>query len=186
MTESTLDVIRTCVVEAEEAKARLRAAIAAARQAGLSVPAIAEAAGVTRQRVYQILRETSPSLEALEARLADLDGRWECWIDRLAPRVEDRRYVAGYAAVTRFQNTANGKSVKRGRGKVYKDVRPLIRDLAESELLAVLEHRGDEAVIVALGESFDVEAVRVEIDEAAALREKLAAFGDTSGFFDGV
>lgn len=186
MTESTLDVIRTAVAESEAAKARFRAAIQAARQAGMGVPAIAEAAGVTRQRVYQILRETQPEREKLEARLANLDERWECWIDRLAPRVDDRRYVAGYAAVTRFQNTANGKSVKRGRGKVYKDVRPLIRDLAESELLLVVEHRGDETVIEALGETFNVDSVRLELDEAAALREQLAAFGDTSGFFDGV
>lgn len=181
-----LDNVRGAREALEAAKVALRDAVVSAVGSGERAVDVADAAGFTRQRVYQLVSEAGATEERMSARLAELDERWERWIDRLAPRVDDRRYVAGYAAVTRFQNAANGKSVKRGRGKVYRDVRPLIRDLAESELLEVLEHRGDELVIEALGEGFDVQAVRLELDEAATLREKLSAFGDTGGFFDGV
>jgi hypothetical protein len=44
---------------ADEADAKLRAAIVAALERNVSAIAIAEAAGVTRQRIYQIRDETS-------------------------------------------------------------------------------------------------------------------------------
>ncbi len=41
----------------DAARAELRAAVRDAHSAGVSAPTIAEALGVTRQRVYQLLKE---------------------------------------------------------------------------------------------------------------------------------
>ncbi len=173
-----LDTLRDATEAADKAKAQVREAIVSARAAGESVPAIAEAAGLTRQRVYQIVAEAKPAPDAakLRARLEELDAKWEALVDKLAPRQGDRRYRAGYPAVTRAQNTANGKSVKRGRGRIYTDVTVQIRNRAESELLAVLQNRGDEPV---------VQAIVRDLDEAAALRKQLATLDD-SGVFRGI
>ena len=45
---------------ADEAGARVRGLVLEAKQAGLSNPAIAEILGVSRQRVYEILRDSQP------------------------------------------------------------------------------------------------------------------------------
>jgi hypothetical protein len=181
--------VRAAVAAAVRAQADVRASIIAAVASGVRVPEVAAAAGLTRGRVYQILQAArpvpTPDEEVMLARLAELDERWEALVDLLAPRPDDRRYNCGYAAETRFRNVANGKARKRGRPPVYQDVKPLIRDLAEAELLLVLEHRGDELVVRALGD-FDRDATIRDLDEAAALRKDLAAFGDAGGFFAGV
>ena len=56
MTEP-LDIVREARNQLNQDRERLRAAIADARHAGQPVPAIAEASGYTRQRIYQIIRE---------------------------------------------------------------------------------------------------------------------------------
>jgi hypothetical protein len=186
---SPLDSVRAAREAQDAARVAVTESILAAHAAGVKVAAIAEAAGVTRQRVYQVVAAAKPVLDAegMQARLDELDEAWECLVDMLAPRLgrDDRRYNAGYPALTRVQNTANGKSAKRGRGRVYTDVRPMLRNLAEAELLLVLEHRGDKLVIEALGD-LDIDSILKDLAEAATLRDELAAIGDPDGFFAGI
>lgn len=56
-----LTKVRRAAEKAERAPAELRAAILAARAAGATLPEIAAAAGVTKQRVHQIVREEGRS-----------------------------------------------------------------------------------------------------------------------------
>ncbi len=56
-----LTKVQRAADKVELARAELRAAILAARSAGATMPEIAAAAGVTKQRVHQIIREAATS-----------------------------------------------------------------------------------------------------------------------------
>jgi transcriptional regulator with XRE-family HTH domain len=167
--------------EAVAARAAADVAIAdgmrAARQAGFTLQQIADAAGVTRQRVYQVLGATGrPAHEAaLQARLDVLDARWSKFIDALAPMFThpdgqreqlSRNQANGLAK--RKHVRAHAAAAKRGlASSVGPVLRPTVavegRDFAETYALRFVEENASNPVVV--------KVVR-ELDEAAAIREK--------------
>lgn len=165
---TSLDTVRGATAEADAAKARVRDAIVEAHAAGESAIAIAAAAGLTRQRVYQLVAEASAAETRDRARLAELDTRYERLVDKLAAG-EGR--AGDYKRVTALQNGQARKLARRGI--VQPTVKQMLRSHAESKLLAVLDHRTDEPV---------VQGIRRDLDEAAALRKRFAALDDTRAF----
>jgi DNA-binding phage protein len=134
LTKSLSEVSKTAERETAAYRAKA-AAIVQARAAGASVAAIAEAAGMSRQAIYNVL-EREPDEAELTTRLAALDARWDKLIDEAA------------------------RALRAGKKS---------RRLAEAECLRTLaNHPEDECV----------RAVVAELDEAVAIRERLAAFQD--------
>jgi hypothetical protein len=166
------------VKRAAEAKRRAeleyRSALQAARNAGHSAAEIAKSAGVTRQAARQALLRLNvppthePSRETMEARLAELDSRWELLIDELAE--VERPPDAYMRRETAKRNGRRGKDARKGLAS-----RPTVgqetRSFAEAKLLSALRRNPNDARVVAL--------VR-ELDEANALRQALEAGYDSS------
>jgi hypothetical protein len=69
---SPLDNVRGSAVAVRETRDALTDSIVLAHEAGEKASAIAEAAGVTRQRVYQIIGEAADREAAMRARLAPI------------------------------------------------------------------------------------------------------------------
>ena len=180
--------IREAIERKREAEQAYRDAIVAARESGVSVQAIAAEAGITRSAVYQLLegerRRREGSEEAMAARLAELDARWDALVDSVA----ETFMPADPRAEQAIRNGQNAKA-KRTLAGVRKDGKPSgsigkhrvvlptvrreARNLAEAKILRMLEHRVDEPL---------VRRIVAEIDEAAALREQLTALRDTRVF----
>lgn len=160
----------------------------AAKDAGRSVIEIAATAGITRSAVYQIIegerKRRAGNETTMAARLGELDARWDALVDSVAetfmpadPRAEQaiRNGTNAKAKRTLAGVTRAGKasgSVGRYR-VVLPTVRREARNLAESKILRMLEHRGSEVI---------VRRIVAEIDEAALLREQLTALRDTRVF----
>lgn len=172
--------------------ASLRAAVAA----GATFGQVAAAAGVTRQRVSQIVgptgrkpgrRKPEADTDAMEARLAELDQRWDRFIDALAERYAhpDPKGEQAYRNRTnhRIKLAQSGKT-RAGKNsgacspfarmRVMPTVRDETRRFAETFALRYLEEHGAHLVCV---------QVIGELDEAAGLREQLTAMADARAGF---
>lgn len=152
----------------EDARSSLRQCIVEAYEQGEGASAIADAAGLSRQRVYQILEEEGVREKRMRARLAELDARYDQLVDALAA---GEGKPGDYKRVTAIQNGMNRKLSRRGVG--WDPVSVTLRNHAESKLLSVLEHRRHEPV---------VQRILAEIDEAALLRQKLTALDEARAF----
>ena len=162
------------VKRAAEAKRRAeleyRSALQAARDAGHSATEIAGPAGVTRQAVLKTtVRPSEADWQAkAEARLAELDARWEALVDRMAE--VERPPDAYIRRETAKRNGRRGKDARKGlrpRPTVLEETRAF----AETKLLnALRNHPHDPSVRI----------VVAEIDEAHALRNALEACFDRS------
>lgn len=163
------------VRRAAEAKRRAeleyRSALQAARDAGHSAGDIAGPAGVTRQAV---LKATSPPVASVqwrrkaEARLAELDSRWDSLVDALA--ATDRPPDQWMQRENAKRNGRRGKDARKGlrrRPSVLEEARAF----AESKLLRTIrDHPQDPRVALVLR----------ELDEAEAIRQALEASFDRS------
>jgi hypothetical protein len=169
-----------------EAKAKrdLDAAILQAHAEGISNRAIAAACHLSHERVRQIVNAAKPAVDEarIEARLAELDARWDRFIDVLKDRYMPVESVR--RSEQAFRNRENGRAKRQSSGttragvasgaSAWKStVRPTVtveaRRFAETFALGYLEENGAHPVCV---------KVLGELDEAAALREQLAAVVD--------
>ena len=144
-----------------KAHAEFRAAVVAAHDGGrgLSAREVAEAAGLTRQRVYQLLEPTDGEIAA---RIADIRGRWEATVERFAEGWKNQ----GWERVE--QARRNGKARKRARKglKPFPTVADDRRAYAEKLLLAAIDRQPDHPVFVRVVDEF------AEWDRLAALLER--------------
>src|SRR6266852_1052563 len=162
------------VKRAAEAKRRAeleyRSALQAARDAGHSAAEIASPASVTRQAVLKTTVTPKPS-EAdwqakAEARLAELDARWEALVTKLAE--VERPPDAYIRRETAKRNGRRGKDARKGlrpRPTVLEETRAF----AETKLLNALGNHPEDP---------SVRVVVAEIDEAHAIRNALEASFD--------
>jgi hypothetical protein len=162
------------VERAAEAKRRAeleyRSALQAARDAGHSAAEIASPAGVTRQAV---LKTTVAPQEAdwqakAEARLAELDSRWQLLVDKVAAM--DKPPDAWIKLETAKRNGRRGIESRRGlppRLTVLAEARVC----AERKLLCTLRDHPEDSRVV---------AIVAEIIEAEAIRQRLEASYDRS------
>lgn len=153
------------------ADAEYRSALQAARDSGLSAGDIAPAAGVTRQAVLKLTSAPDVTYQwraKAEARLAELDDRWERLVDEIAEM--ERPPDAHIQRENAKRNARRGKDARKGlrrRPSVLEEARAF----AESKLLRTLrDHRDDPRI----------QTVLAEIDEANALRNALEACFDRS------
>ena len=188
---SDLTALRQSRGALDKAQSDLRAGILRAHAEGARVAEIAEASGYTRQRIYQMLAQAGPDEAGMRARLAELDAKWDALVDTLADgfmpgdaKAEQARRNVLNGRIDRAQNgvTRSGRrsgSVSPVRGmRKLPTVRAEARDRAESKLLRLLQDKVGEPRL---------DAIRLELDEAASLRENLAALEDARGdFFAGV
>lgn len=144
------------------------AVLAAVRSDG--VPAVSRAAGVSRQAVRQLVLRAGSDNGRLRERLAELDGRWQSLVEWRAGAYT----LKDASAITAYRNGRAGKRRKRGLGPLP-TVRSEALALAESELLGFL--RDGSSV-----DGVDLEAVRAEVLEAEALRDRLEAVSDDIPF----
>jgi transcriptional regulator with XRE-family HTH domain len=183
-----MDAVAKAATAKREAEARYRDAIVAARDAGQSAIQIAESAGITRSAVYQILEGERKRRETdevrMEARLTELDARWDALVDAVAetfmpadPRAEQAIRNGQNAKAKRTLAGVRKDGKPSGSIGRYRVVLPTVRrearNLAESKILRMLENRADELL---------VQRIVADIDEAAALRETLTALRDTRVF----
>jgi hypothetical protein len=163
------------VKRAAEARRRaeeeFRAALQAARDAGHSGAKIAQQVGenFTRQAVLKAtVAPTGPSREAMEARLAELDARWDALVGKVA---EVERPPDSYVKrETAKRNSRRGVESRRGlppRATVLAETRVH----AERKLLCTLRDHPEDSRVV---------AIVAEIVEAGAIRERLEASFDRS------
>jgi hypothetical protein len=165
------------VKRAAEAKRRAeqeyRSALQDARAAGHSAAEIAGPAGVTRQAVLKTTvpppRESEAQWRAkAEARLEELDARWEALVDKMA---EVERPPDSYIRrETAKRNGRRGKDARKGlrpRPTVLQEA----RSFAESKLLRALRNHLEDP---------SVRLVLAELDEAHAIRNALEASFDRS------
>lgn len=127
---------------------------------------VARASGVSRQAVAQLVRRAGGDVEAQRARLEVLDGRWRALVEWRAGAY----VLRDGARTTAWRNAQARKRAKRGLGRL-----PTLGEerfaFAEAELLDLLA-QGVEV------EGFDLEVVRVELEEADGLRGLLEPLGD--------
>jgi AcrR family transcriptional regulator len=126
---------------------------------GLSVQAIATAAGLTRQRVYQLLEPTDVEIEA---RIADIQRRWDATVAKYGEQWES-------PALDRvMQAKKNGLAKKRARKGLPR--LPTVAEertrYAEKLLLAALASEPDCPVFVSVRNQL------AEWDRLAALLER--------------
>jgi hypothetical protein len=174
------------VKRAEAAKRRaeeeFRASLLAAVESGIGYAQLATETGMSRQRVRQLATRagvTSPRETAMRARRDELDARWERFVDELTaayfvdPDAKREQLKRNQENGKRKRKYARAQSAARKRGLACRTVPALVptvrsdaRRAAETYALRLLDGNADHPV---LGK-----AVR-ELDEAAALREKLLA-----------
>jgi len=125
-----------------KAHADFRTAVVDVHKAGgISAQAIATAAGLTRQRVYQLLE---PSDAELEAKIADVDARWSAAVERFAEQWKSPTYERVEQA------KKNGKARKRARkglGPLPTIASERLR-YAETLMLQALDSEPDNPVFV--------------------------------------
>lgn len=163
--------VRRAAETKRQAEDEYRLALQAARDAGHSAAEIAAPAGVTRQAVLKAT--TAPTVShqwraKAEARLAELDARWELLVDALAET--DRPPDNWMRWENAKRNGRRGKDARKGLAR-----RPSVleeaRAFAESKLLRTLRDNAyDPRVRLVLG----------ELDEAHAIRDALEACFDRS------
>jgi len=126
---------------------------------GMSASEIAAAAGLTRQRVYQLLEPTDAECEA---RIADIRGRWEATVARFAEGWKSQ----GWERVE--QARRNSKAKKRARKGLgpLPTIASLRRGYAEELLLAAIDSQPDHPVFVRVRDEL------AEWDRLAALLER--------------
>jgi len=151
-----------------KAHADFRATVRTVHADGLGVQAIATAAGLTRQRVYQLVEPTDAELEA---RIADIDRKWDTAVERFA----DQWRLQSWERVE--QARRNSKAKKRAR----KGLGPLPtiaserRLFAETRMLEAIRSQPDHPVFV---------DVRRQLADRDALAAKLERRADRrSGIF---
>lgn len=176
-----LERVQDAARERERAASAFVQALQDARDAGYSGAAIAARAGVTRQRVLQLTENPANTEAGMTRRLAELDARWDRLVDAIAPRFahpdprgeQARRNVKNGRAAKRYARSAKAcesRGIPVGRPPVrIPTVAEETRNLAETYLLRFLENDATHPLLV---------NVRRELDEAASLREKLAALQD--------
>jgi hypothetical protein len=137
----------------------MRAAMIAARSNGESVQAIATAAGLTRQRVYQLLE---PADAELEARIGDIQRRWDATVARYGEQWESPKLDRV------MQAKKNGVAKKRARKGLARlaTVAEERTAYAEKLLLAALDSEPDCPVFVSVRNEL------AEWDRLAALLER--------------
>ncbi len=156
------------------ARLNLHNAVKATKAKGVPVPVIAKELGVTRQRVYQMLRDgvaakplgVDPEIQALRDRLAELDKRWNTMVDRLAP-----------AFVRPDQKQETGARNKVAKKRANKGLPPLRTVKAEARAFA------EEHVLEYITNHPELAACQVagrELVEADAIREQLTALADSA------
>lgn len=154
----------------ERASGKRDEAIVAAHAAGSSYRQIAAVTGLSFQRVAQIVTAARPEPEtdvaAMQARLAELDARFERLIDAVA-----RPDLPLGDSLRRDQAAKNGQAKARRRKKLgpLPTVRMDIRAQAEAEILNRLFESPDDAYC---------RRVIGELGEAESLREALASHID--------
>lgn len=181
-----LDAVRTIAAERRALEARYRGALQAARDAGHAGAAIGEAAGTTRQNVLKLT--TAPVVDVRAERLEELDARWDRFVDELAaaffvnPDAKREQLRRNTENGKRKRKSARAESAARKRGFVGRaalDLVPTVnsegRRAAETFALRYLEEHSLEPICV---------KVTGELDEAARLRESLAASTDPSWLHD--
>ena len=163
--------LQKAVQAVTDAREELHAAIREAVESGEKVTDVAKTTKYTRQRIYQIVGpkpKLEPSRKAMEARLAELDTRWELLVSELAE--VERPPDAYIRRETAKRNGRRGKDARRGlpaRATVAQET----RSFAEAQLLNAIRKNPQDASVVIL--------VR-ELDEANALRQSLEASYDSS------
>jgi hypothetical protein len=171
VTDNVLARVKRAADLRRRADEEYRASLQAARDSGLSAGDIAKPAGVTRQAVLKLTSAPSPTYQwrvKAEARLAELDDRWEHLVDEIAEM--ERPPDAHIKRENAKRNGRRGKDARKGlrrRPSVLEEARAF----AEAKLLRTLhQHRDD----------IGVQRVVAEIAEAAALRDSLERCYDRS------
>jgi hypothetical protein len=129
--------------------------------------------GVGSLDVNPELRSTIPQPDEtarLEARLAELDNRWNKLVDQVA--AAEHGAPGDYADITRRRNMQAKKRRNRGL-EPLPTVKSDLRNLGESKLIKLIRDKPDEPV---------VKRLRAEIEEAHTIRERLNARGEASIF----
>lgn len=166
-----------------DAEGAFVASLRTARDAGNTLQAIADVCGMTRAGVLYLLRKHDGQGDEarMVARLAELDDRWERFIDGLAEaftspdaKREQLRRNAENGKARRKHARADAASAKRGfRGVARVALVPTVksegRRFAETYALSYVEKNPGHPVVA---------RVLAELDEAAALREKLTTLHD--------
>lgn len=166
----TLQAVSEAAERRQSAEAAYRSAVvAAATDHGLSETA--RAAGVTRQAVAQLVKRARTDVERDRSRLAEIDARYESLVDAIAAREDP----AGLMADQRIRNGQAKRLARKGLGRLP-TVREEIRDLAEAKLLRLLDDRREDPVIAVIA------AIVAELDEAAAIRERLSSLLEARAF----
>lgn len=153
----------------EVKREELHAAIRAAVTSGEPAAAVARAAGISRQRVYQLVASGESRRTVVERRLSEIDGRYDELVDRIASGFT----ATDAKAITAARNAQAGKRARKGLGRLP-TVKEEARRLAETQLLRVLSHRCDDP---------GIRRVQLELDEAALLREELDSLTDADRGF---
>jgi DNA-binding phage protein len=157
--------LQKAVQAVTDAREELHTAIREAVESGQRVVDVAEATGYTRQRVYQIVgpkTERNPSREVMEARLAELDTRWELLVNEVA--AVDKPPAEWIARETAKRNSRRGIEARRGL-----PARPTVlgeaRAAAESKLLRTLhDHAQDPRIVTVLAEILEANRLRESLD----------------------
>jgi hypothetical protein len=167
LVERLREAERARVAAIDAAHAQYREAVLAELDGGASLRDVGAVLGVTRQRVHQLVGRRGPSeMERIIARLTVLDARWAKLVDAFAAREKPVPETVKF--LTAKKNARRGIRARRGLPP-ERTVLAEVRDYAESLLLHNLaQHRGERVV----------DLVVAEIDESAALRERLAALSD--------
>ena len=159
-----MSTLEDLAAERKALDSRLREAVVSAVAAGESVASVARRAGITRPTVYAWVKAATPDdSEALEARLAVLDARW----DALVRNVVQRDMPAGQ--VSRRGNVRSGLQVEAMGRKVSRGAESasaMAVRVATDKLLAFFaDYRGEDPAVL---------AIRDELDEAWKIRQTLA------------
>jgi hypothetical protein len=145
------------------AREGLNAAIVAAVESGQKVTDVAEATGLSRQRIYQIVGgKPRAKVSKPEARLAELDKRWEALVDQVAAvEAPPSEYVKRETAK---RNGRRGIDKRAGRPAKLTIIQET-RIVAERKLLHTLrDHPEDPAVVALLAEIREAEAIRQSLE----------------------
>jgi hypothetical protein len=180
----TLEAVKAAAAAKAEADRAYREAVVLAA-ASHSYAAIGAALGVTRQRVHQLVRDAGGSAEAtarrksagpgerpaerarLEARLAELDQRWQAAVGVLADayQASDDVRTTPWGREQTEQQWRNAHAGRRRRkGLTGVTVAEELRRNCEAELLRCIEKDAANPVFAVLA---------AEVDEAWTIRKRL-------------